>query len=132
MAGWSRFPALEAAAGQDGNIAEGDGQREAGRGDQVERLPIGIEFLLVVPQPFEAVDLVGVLIDEGAKLGGESREAMVFKSGQRRHAEVKGLHALFLAPEHEFDEQEVHDAFGRRIAITHQVDSHFAPVSCRH
>src|SRR4030095_10938424 len=63
-----------AARNQRGDVRERTRQTEAAGIDQVVRLPLRIELLLVGAQPLEVVEAGAVLVEESAKLVPERRD----------------------------------------------------------
>src|SRR5262245_20975868 len=55
----------------------------------------------------------------------QRREPMPLETGQRRHAKVEEPVALRSPPQHQLDQQEVHDPVRGVAYMTHQIDRAF-------
>jgi hypothetical protein len=62
-----RHHAAQAAGDQGGDVEQDAGQGDAGRRDEVARLPDRTELRLVLAQPLEVVEMLAVAEDQGAE-----------------------------------------------------------------
>ena len=81
-----------------------------------------MKLLLILPEAFEVVEMLAVLVHEVAEAVPQRRACPLLEARERRHAEVEPAVAFLPAPQHELREQKVHGAVGRLGGVAHEVD----------
>ncbi|VTR70982.1 hypothetical protein DESC_880008 [Desulfosarcina cetonica] len=107
-------------------VGQDQRQGQAAGGSQVARLPHRPELVLVLPEPFEIVEVTAAVRQKCAQSTPQGRQGVVGQAAEGCHAQVEPRIALILGPLHELDEKKVHYPVGRRGRVMpHQVDGKF-------
>lgn len=113
--------ALESACHERGHVGEDGGEGKTPRIGEVAGFPVWVELLLVLPESLEITEMLPVPENKGSQAMSERSETAILQPGKGGHSEIEPAEAPFFPPEHEFQEEELHDARGRIVSVTHEI-----------